>query len=244
MPVIDCYSELGPQSYLTAATDVEALTTMMGRFGVETSIVVSTEALKGSMKAGNEWLATNIESRPALRGYCVVDPMRFETSQEEMRRHLVKEYFVGAALHEGYGTRPLNSSHMIALVKSLLRYDAPLLLDIGSDARRINDLQEVALEFPTQRFIILHMAGENWPMAISLAAKSTNIYLEIGGIVADSDKLSEAVSILGPHRLLFGSGMPFVNPAYILGSVGDSNIENMDKEKILFRNAKKIFLLD
>ena len=244
MPVIDCYGELGPQNYLTSATNVDALTAMMARFGVDTTIVVSTEALKGSMKDGNQWLFEQIDGHANLRGYCVVDPIRFEASQIEMRKHLVKDCFVGAALHEGYETRPLNSQHMIALVKSLLRYDAPLLLDIGSDARRINDLQEVALQFPTQRFIILHMARENWPMAIPLAAKSTNIYLEIGGLVADSDKLSEAVSILGPHRILFGSGMPFVNPAYILGEVGDSNIENMDKEKILFRNAKKIFLLD
>jgi len=244
MPVIDCYGQLGPQTYLTSATDVTSLETMMTRFGVDTAIVVAKEAVKGSMKHGNQWLYEQISDKPNLRGYCVVDPIRFDDSQEEMRRHLVKECFVGAVLHDGYSARPLNSVSMIELVKSLLRYDAPLLIDIGDDVRRINDLQEVALMYPTQRFIILHMGRENWPMAILLAAKSTNIYLEIGGIVADSGKLSEAVNILGPHRLLFGSGMPYVNPSYTLGVVADSNITNMDKEKILFRNAKKIFLIE
>jgi hypothetical protein len=244
MAVIDCFGTLGPQSYLTSATNTAALEAMMTRFGVDTTIVAATEAMKGSMKDGNAWLANEINGKSNLRGYCVVDPIRFDDSQEEMRKYLATDSFVGAVLHEGYAARPLNSANMVAIVKSLLRYGAPLVIDIGNDVRRISDLQEVALEFPTQRFIILHMARENWAMAIPLAARATNIHLEIGGIVADNGKLSEAVDTLGPHRIIFGSGMPLVNPAYTLGVVRDSNIANMDKEKILFRNAKKIFGLD
>jgi len=166
-----------------------------------------------------------------------------EDSQEEMRRHLTKEQFVGAMLHEGYIKRPLNSEPMMALTKSLLRYDRPLLLQI-SDPREINDLQQLAREYPTQRFIILHMANEHWPMAVSLAAKIMNVYLETGGMVADYDKLAEALDIVGGHRLLFGSGMPLINPVYALGMVRDSAIPAIEKERILSRNARKVFNLD
>ena len=51
-----------------------------------------------------------------------------EASQAEMRKHLSKELFVGAIIHEGYIKRPLNSEAMRGLVKALLRYDRPLLL--------------------------------------------------------------------------------------------------------------------
>ena len=195
------------------------------------------------MSAGNAWLAEQIEGRPRFRGYCVVNPLMLEASQEEMRKYLVKDNFVGALLHEGYIKRPLNSEPMRMLVKSLLRYDRPFLLNI-TDPREINDLQEVTKEFPTQRFIILHMADEHWPMALSLAAKITNIYLETGGMVADFDKLAEAVEIVGGHRLLFGAGMPLINPAYALGMVRDSAIPPMEKDRILSRNARKVFNLD
>ncbi|HEY3378850.1 MAG TPA: amidohydrolase family protein [Armatimonadota bacterium] len=243
MPVIDCYGQLGPQPYPTQATNPDALDQLMTRFGVDMTFVAATEALRGSMSAGNAWLAAQIAGRPRFRGYCVVNPLMFEASQEEMRKHLSKENFVGAMLHEGYIKRPLNSEPMLLLVKSLLRYDRPFLLRI-TDPREINDLQQVAKEFPTQRFIILHMAGEHWPMALSLAAKITNVYLETGGMAADYDKLAEAVEIVGAHRLLFGSGMPMVSPVYALGMIRDSSVGAIEKERILSRNARKVFNLD
>jgi len=243
MPIIDCYGQLGPQPYPTQATTPDALEKLMTRFGVDMTFVAATEALRGSMRGGNAWLAEQIADRPRFRGYCVVNPLMFEASQEEMRKYLVKECFVGAILHEGYIDRPLNSEAMRALAKSLLRYDKPLLLHVR-DPRMINDLQEVAKEFPTQSFIIIHMADENWPMAIALAAKSQNIRLEIGGMVADYDKLAEAVAAVGAHRLLFGSGMPLINPVYALGMVRDSSIPAMEKDRILSRNAVKQFNLE
>jgi predicted TIM-barrel fold metal-dependent hydrolase len=243
MPIIDCYGQLGPQPYPTEATLPDALEKLMARFGVDVTFVAATEALRGSMRVGNAWLAEQIAGRSRFRGYCVVNPLMFEASQEEMRRHLVKENFVGAILHEGYINRPLNSEAMRVLTKSLLRYDKPLLLHIN-DPRLINDLQDVAKDFPTQQFMIIHMANEHWPMAISLAAKTQNIRLEIGGLVADFDKLAEAVAVVGAHRLLFGSGMPLINPVYALGMVRDSSIPATEKDRILSRNAIKMFNLD
>jgi len=243
MPIIDCYGQLGPQPYPTQAVTTDALEKLMTRFGVDMTFVASTEALRGSMRAGNAWLAEQIAEHARFRGYCVVNPLMFEASQEEMRKYLVKESFVGAILHEGYIDRPLNSDAMRSLVKSLLRYDKPLLLHIR-DPRMINDLQEVAKEFPTQSFVVIHMADEHWPMAITLAAKTQNIRLETGGMVADFDKLAEAVAVVGAHRLLFGSGMPLINPVYALGMIRDSAIIPTDKDRILSRNAVKLFNLE
>ena len=135
MPIIDCYGQLGPQPFPTKATRPEALEELMGRFGVDMTFVAATEALRGSMKAGNEWLAEQIRDRPKFRGYCVVNPLMLEASQAEMRKHLSKELFVGAIIHEGYIKRPLNSEAMRNLVKALLRYDRPLLLTHQRSAR-------------------------------------------------------------------------------------------------------------
>ena len=243
MPVIDCYGQLGSQPYPTRATDPDSLDSLMTNFGVDMIFIAATEALRGSMSSGNAWLAQQIENRPRFRGYCVINPLMLELSQTEMRKHLVQPNFVGAMLHEGYTRRPLNSMPMRTLVKSLLRYDRPFLLHI-TDPREINDLGEVAREYPTQRFIILHMADEHWPMALSLASKITNIYLETGGMVSDYDKLAEALEIVGGHRLLFGSGMPLVSPVYALGMIRDSSIPAIEKDRILSRNARKVFGLD
>ena len=120
---------------------------MMTRFSVDMTFVVATEALRGSMQEGNAWLAAEIKDRPRFRGYCVVNPLMLEESQEEMRKYLFTEKFVGTILHEGYVRRPLYSDPMRQLVKSLLRYDGPLVLRI-SDPRQLSDLQALVKEFP------------------------------------------------------------------------------------------------
>ena len=60
-------------------------------------------------------------------------------------------------------------------------------------------------------------------------------------MVTDYDKLAEAAQVVGIHRLIFGSGMPLINPVYALGMVRDSAIPAVDKDRILTRNAKKLF---
>ena len=61
MPIIDCYGQLGPQPFPTKATRPDALQELMVRFGVDMTFVAATEALRGSMKAGNAWLAEQIQ---------------------------------------------------------------------------------------------------------------------------------------------------------------------------------------
>lgn len=243
MPTIDCYGQLGPQPYPTNATDIDSMEKLMTRFGVEMTFVASTEALRGSMTEGNAWLSEQIAGRKRFRGYCVVNPLMPEASSVEMRKYLVKDNFVGALIHEGYIRRPLNALPMRNLVRSLLRFGQPLLLRI-TDPREINDLRDLAKEYPTQRFIMLHMGGMHWPMALSLASEIVNIYLETGGMVADYDKLAEALDALGGHRLLFGSGMPLVNPVYAMGMIRDSAIPAIEKDRILGKNAVKVFNLN
>jgi len=242
MPIIDCYGELGPQPYPTLATQADSFERLMARFRVDMTFVVATEAMRGSMQAGNAWLAEQIKERPKFRGYCVLHPLMFEASLEEMRKYLFTEKFVGAILHEGYVNRPLFSAPMYQLVKGMLRYDRPLLLRI-TDSRQLTDLQELAREFHTQRFIVLHMADELWPMILLVAGKLLNISLETGGMVADFDKLAEAYNVMGANRLVFGSGMPLVNPVYALGMVSDSAIPDEDKKRILYNNAVKVYNL-
>jgi predicted TIM-barrel fold metal-dependent hydrolase len=243
MPIIDCYAQLGPQPYPTNATTRKDLEALMKRFNVDMTFVAATEALRGSMEAGNAWLAEQISGRQRFRGYCVINPLVPEASQSEMRKYLTRPDFVGAILHEGYIRRPLNAGPMVTITKALLRFGRPLALRI-SDPREINDLGELAKQFPTQQFVILHMAGQHWPIALTLAAKIVNVFLEVGGMVADYDKLAEALQVVGIHRLLFGSGMPLVSPAYALGMVRDSAIGANEKDRILSRNAKQLFLTE
>jgi predicted TIM-barrel fold metal-dependent hydrolase len=240
MAIIDCYGEIGPQPYPTQATTIDAVEKLMTRFGVDMTFVVSTEALRGSMQAGNAWLAAQIKERPKFKGYCVLHPLMLEQSVEEERKYLFNEKFVGAMIHESALVRPLYSDPMRNLVKSLLRYSGPLLLKIN-EPRQLNDLELLAKEFPSQKFMILHMADDMWQSALSMASQLLNITIEIGGANADNDKIAAGFAAVGANRMVFGSGMPLISPVYAMGIIRDSSISASDKDRILDKNAKKIF---
>ena len=80
-------------------------------------------------------------------------------------------------------------------------------------------------------------------MTLLVISQLLNVSLETGGMVADYDKIAEAEKLVGSNRLVFGSGMPLISPVYALGMLRDSSIPNLDKERILSKNAKKVFNL-
>jgi predicted TIM-barrel fold metal-dependent hydrolase len=41
--------------------------------------------------------------------------------------------------------------------------------------------------------------------------------------------------------MVFGSGMPLISPVYAMGMIRDSSISASDKDRILDKNATKIF---
>jgi len=56
--------------------------------------------------------------------------------------------------------------------------------------------------------------------------------------------LERLTAELGPERLVFGSDVPFVNPALQLGGCVLARLGHDDKEQILGRNAANLFRID
>jgi predicted TIM-barrel fold metal-dependent hydrolase len=84
------------------------------------------------------------------------------------------------------------------------------------------------------------MGGGDWRTGIAAAQQSANVFLEISGAL-DRAKLPAAIEAVGSHRLLFGSSLPTLDPAAMLGLLEDSNLRPNDTKRILYENADKLF---
>src|SRR5436189_4514362 len=104
--------------------------------------------------------------------------------------------------------------------------------------------------------IILCHFGNPWFMDVAeLIYKHPNVYTDISGLITPSAyaekyaewlarKISEAIYYAGgAEKVLFGTDYPVTKHSETLGLVKRLDIDENDKEKILSRNAKRVFRL-
>jgi len=85
-----------------------------------------------------------------------------------------------------------------------------------------------------------HSAPGELDEAISVAKKHENVYLDLCDIHRHSGIVDKMVKAIGADRVLFGTDIPWYDPAYGVGSVLFSKISDEDKYKILYKNAKAL----
>jgi predicted TIM-barrel fold metal-dependent hydrolase len=242
VPIIDTHAHYGPWFWPVRAQSLDEMRAHMKKFAIEKAFLASSVAIMGDIAAGNAVVGEAIEGQDDFRGWCVVNPNFVELSINEMQNYLRRPSFIGAKMHAAYHMQPLNSAPTGQLVKALLRYDKPLLVQVRTEGD-LDELDALARQFPSASIILGNMAGPHWQVAARLAHERTNILLECGGRVADRDRLAYAAEQVGAHRVLFGTDQPLVHPAFVIGAVRDSGLEPQQKDAILQRNARRVFSL-
>jgi predicted TIM-barrel fold metal-dependent hydrolase len=214
----------------------------MKKFAIEQAFIASSAAVMGELAEGNAEVAQAVEGCDDFRAWCVVNPNYAELSLTEIQNYVRRPEFIGAKLHAGYSMQPLDSPPTMQVVKALLRYDKPLLVQVRAESE-LRGLDALAGAFPSATIVLGNMAGPHWQPAGRLAHERTNIVLECGGPFADRDKIAFAIEQAGPHRVIFGTDQPLVHPAFAIGAVRDSALESSQKDAVLQRNARRLFHL-
>jgi len=242
MPIIDVHAHFGSWPWPVRAQTLDEMRAHMKKFAIEKAFIASSAAVMGELAEGNAEVAKAVEGCEDFRAWCVVNPNYPELSLAEMQNYLRRPEFIGAKMHAGYSMEPLDSAPTMQVLKALLRYDKPLLVQVRSESE-LAGLDALAKAFPSAAIILGNMAGAHWQFAARFAHERTNITLECGGPVADRDKIAFAVEQAGPHRVVFGTDQPLVHPAFAIGAVRDSALESSQKDAVLQRNARRLFHL-
>lgn len=215
--------------------------------GIRTAFVASDLARRYDPIAGNEAVAAAVMQENAdvdLRGWLVVHPSRMHDANEQMRRYLFSDRFVGIALYPDPITEyPVTSRDIAEVIASYRRYSKPILIETPS-AAAMAEAAQIAQDYIGLRFIATGMGGDEWREAVLMAAKPLNLFLDISGSLS-TEKLEHALTVLGgPRKLLFGSGAPDTDPAAVLGMLFDvPMLSPEDRARILHGNAERLFRL-
>ncbi len=100
----------------------------------------------------------------------------------------------------------------------------------------------LAMDFPDVPVVMAHMGFIDIiynDAAINMAKRAPNLYLETCGVSAES-KVTAAVREIGASRVLYGSDMPFHNPAFDMARIEYADISEEEKKLIMGENAKRL----
>ena len=238
MPGVDILARLGAGEWVS--TDGQKLVHAMQRARFDLMALASARALAGDTAGGNAETKAVLDVAPMLRGWCVINPAHPERASEEMRRYCAGPKWMGALLDPTRFGQRLTSSSTKEVINSYRRYTKPLMV-LCPDSNTVADLDAVAAEINTVKFISVAAGGNAWPEAMVSAKRNVNLFLEPFSGGPHVGKVEALIETLGPHRILFGSNYPVENPGAALGLLLESKITDTEKQAILATNAIKLF---
>lgn len=240
VPVIDVHSHYGKWPFPMKGSSVEATLDLMKRRGISKTIMSSSCGIVYDFAEGNAQLARAIEGHPGLLGYVTVNPNYFDASCRELEKYCGKPDFVGVKIHPTYCRQAIDSPQTKALVGKIAEYGRPLLIHTYGDGAPTQVLG-LAGDFPELPMIMGHGGASAWREAADVVSKRDNIYTEFCCSSQETNKVRRTLEIAGADRLLFGSDLDLIHPGFIAGVYEEAGLSQDEKEKILHKNAARLF---
>lgn len=178
-----------------------------------------------------------------IRGYCYVNP-RLKSAVRELRRGIEELDMKGMKLWVStFCDDPL----VFPLAERCAAYDIPVLVhafhkSVGQLPFESlgENVANLANRYPGVRFIMAHL-GANSYRELKPVRYCENVWADYSGSLIRRDELDYAKTVIGVDRLLLGtdmSGAPFLIK---LGQLEDSGFTQAEKERVLYRNALRVF---
>jgi len=239
MAIFDVRAQIGTTPLWGAPFSDAHLLRTMQKYGIEQSIVSSTLASTCDIVRGNAQIAQAIKDKPSLLGCITVNVHYPDQAIAEMRRYLLKPDFAAMQIFPGSPKRSVTLDESEDILNAYRRYRRPVLIR-AENREDVLAADEIARAFPGIKVVLLSMGGDAWRNAAACAHKTLNLVLEISGSLS-TDKIKHCVDLIGAHRMVYGSNLPFMDPSATIGLVEDSDISDSDKALIFQGTAARIF---
>ena len=259
-PAIDVHNHFGEIPGLTASTrDLEAIESYARRAGFEYSVCSSYFAYYDDMDAGNREMLDKIAGRPRLLGSPVVSPTHLDASIRWLDEFAENDRLAHATITPDTVLDRGGSEGFMALFAEAAKRGAPIFYNgpnwdftrlpryptgvgyapfvRGGRADDLAMFREVGRRHPDLPVIIGHGLGED---GIRLAADTPNVYLEMSGSYPYRGALRRAIDTVGADRIVFGTDMDLIVPAFALGIYHDADLSPDEDRLIMAENARRI----
>jgi predicted TIM-barrel fold metal-dependent hydrolase len=240
--IIDVHAHCGRWYFPSDSWEAVQVSRLCDRYGIHRIVFSSSLSILYDMTEGNHQTSKFIEQDERFYGYLYLNPADPRGSESELKKYEGNPLFVGIKMHPSYSGENPDSPATIELMKMLPGGTNVLIHTWGPEG--VRQVCSLASQCPDLNVIMGHMGGtheEGWRAGIEGARTIPNTYLEICGSHLERDRIAEAVGTIGADRILHGSDLTLISPAWSIGQVMGAEIPEGDKRRILYGNAAKLF---
>lgn len=230
------------------------LHTHIGEFGGWANVSLTPNQLIESMRSYNVersavYFTDNALVRKAVRRYpkklvgVVWPDPREKGSSKLVKEALTNWGFKAVKLHPLFQAFLPNDEIVHPIVEEARKAGAPVLIHTGHSPFSLPwSVGELAENFRDVKIVMLHMGdghGLYIQGAINTAKRYDNIYLETSAMPM-ATKIKEAVNSIGVERVMYGSDIPFGNPAVEILKMSSVDFTASEFEHLFYLNAKTV----
>lgn len=251
IPVIDVHCHLGSPAdplvpYRREEEQVVPFIKTMERVGVDYAIISMLRGLHSDELEANLDLAKIMEKHRQILGWVTYIPWLQQKSLEIAETCFnVSNRFIGMKIHPDINKYPMNGPLYTPCWEYADSKGLLVLVHTWSTGAYSNPamLRGIAETYKNATILIGHSGGmgAGIPIAIELANKYDNLYLDLTGAFIYSTKtLDYFAEHADPEKLLFSSDATFNDLTWEIGNILYARISDDMKEKILGLNAKRL----
>jgi predicted TIM-barrel fold metal-dependent hydrolase len=244
-PVVNSHAHYGPYQgiYFPGRGEAESMIKMMDRAGVVRAVCAAHAALVDPERGHAVMAEAIARYRGRLFGYWVINPNFPQKIEAQLRAFEQAEGFLGFKFLSDYHRYPITGPNYAPALQYANERGLPVLMHTwgGSPYDGPALWAEVAEKYPRAKLLMGHSGYGQWDLALEMARKYDNIYLELTAAYHANGIIERMVREVGSHKVLYGEDLPWFDPQYAIGCVLCAHISDEDRHNILHRNAERIF---
>ena len=215
--IVDADTHVSSSRHDGLALLADDLLREMDRAGVDKSLIWLKPTYDKQIAAENRAIYDAVAAHPdRFLGFGWTNPrLGIQAAKDEVTRCYDEFGLLGVKMNGAQDDYVIDDPDLaMPVIEHAASFGKPIAFHIGADFFENTHpyrLGNIAARFPETRFILIHIGGAAFPAldraAIETAATHDNIIV-IGSAIHERAIL-KAIQVLGPHRVCFGSDMPF-----------------------------------
>ena len=239
--IIDGHVHIGSSQYLQIDADAEMLIRVADELGFDRLFVTHVTSLYYQMKEGNDELGQDLQRfGDRLLGYVTIPTHRLGHAAGDEIRRCVERYGMKGVKLYSHPESPITEASSTAILETAADLKLPILGHFTPD-----ECDVLMKRVPEARIVMAHMGGQpyamgNWHLAVEVAARHTNLYLDTASSQIDNGMIEHAVEQLGADKILFGTDTPLLDPWVQRAKIEGAEITDEAKQRIFGGNLQRL----
>ncbi|MGH3469374.1 MAG: amidohydrolase family protein [Thermocrispum sp.] len=243
--VVDAHCHLGYfRNFHIPDNDSGGVVAVFDQLGIDAGVVAAHAGISSDFRRGNDEVAEAADRHPGrIFGYCCINPNYPDDVAAELERCFDHPSFRGIKLHpELHDDYPLDGPGYRRVWDFAADRKVPVLVHSYFGGDSLDVIAATAQRYQGATLVLGHGGLDlGVPDVVRLVRRLPNVVLDLTGPASWDGLVEYLVSEVGAERLVFGSDIPFVNPAVQLGGCAYARIDADDRRQILGDNAAQLF---